>query len=164
VSDAAGSGRALVIGLGHDDRCDDGAGLDVVRWLRQQPNVPADLREGPGDLSALLEVWTDHRYVVLVDAMRSGARPGEVRRWEQDEALALPAAVTVSSHGLALPDVLRLARDLHRLPEHIVVFGIEASTTGYGRERSPRIRAAVPIVARRILEELAAGPRSARDA
>jgi len=156
VPNPAGSDRPLVIGLGHDDRSDDGAGLDVVRWLREHGRDLADLREGPGDLTGLLDVWAEHPYVVLIDAMQSGASPGAIRRWEGEEALGLPSAVTVSSHGLALPDVLRLARDLHRLPPHLVVFGIEASATGYGRERSPAVRTAIPATGQRIVDELSA--------
>jgi hydrogenase maturation protease len=146
--------RPLVIGLGTDARSDDGVGLDVVRALRQDPGLEAEVVEGPGDLSRLLDLWSGRTFVVLVDAVRSGAAPGTIERWDGLEATRLPSGIALSTHGLSLPDILHLARFLGRLPPRLVVFGIEARETGPGTARSVEVRAAVPDVCRQITREL----------
>ncbi len=154
--------RALVIGLGADARSDDGVGLDVARELRQVPPFGAEVVEGPGDLSRLLDLWTGRPLVILVDAVRSGAPAGTVVRWDGEEAARLPTGYALSTHGFSLPDVLHLARFLGRLPRRLVLFGIEGREVGVGTERSPEVREAVPEVCRRIAQELEGGPASPR--
>jgi hydrogenase maturation protease len=154
VSDAADRARPLVIGLGADARSDDGIGLDVARALQREPRLGAEVVEGPGDLSRLLDLWSGRPLVVLVDAVRSGAPPWTVARWDGEQAAHLPSGIAVSTHGLSLPDILHLARFLERLPPRLVVFGIEARETGPGTVRSVEVREAVPDVCRRIAREL----------
>ena len=160
MAEAAERLRLLVVGLGTDDRSDDGIGRDVVRALGTGPGLPADLVEGPGDLTRLLELWEGREEVVLVDAVRSGAAPGTVHRWDADEAMGLPGEFGVSSHSLSLPSILRLARDLGRLPTRLLVYGIEVAETGPGSDRTEAVAASVPSVCRRIARE-AMGPRPA---
>ncbi len=154
MPDAAERPRALVIGLGADARSDDGIGLDVARALRRDPALGAEVVEGPADLSRLLDLWSGRPLVVLVDALRSGAPPGTIVRWEGEEAAHLPSGLSVSTHGLSLPDMLHLAGFLGRLPPRLVVFGIETREVGIGTARSPEVREAVPGVCRAIAREL----------
>jgi hydrogenase maturation protease len=156
VGSVSGGARPIVIGLGTPDRSDDGAGPDVVRLLGSVPGFPADVAEGPQDLTRLLDAWEGRPLVVLVDAVRSGAAPGTVRRWERAEATRLPSGTPVSSHGLSLPDVLRLAERLGRLPPQLVLYGIEAETTGPGTARSAAVTAGVDAASRRIAAEVGA--------
>ncbi len=154
--------RPLVIGLGAEARSDDGIGLDVVRALRTEPALPAEVVEGPADLSRLLDLWSGRPLVILVDAVRSGAPPGTVVRWDGGEATRLPSGLALSTHGLSLPDMLHLAAFLGRLPPRLVVFGIEAREFGPGTDRSPEVRGAVPDVCRRIVREIAGRPARPR--
>ncbi len=151
--------RPLVIGLGADARSDDGIGLEVVRALRRDPTLAADVVEGPGDLWQLLDLWGGRPIVVVIDAVRSGAPPGTISRWDGPEAARLPSGFAVSTHGFSLPDVLHLSAFLGRLPARLIVFGVEARAFGPGTDRSPEVRAAVPEVCRRVLHELV-GPRT----
>ena len=154
MSEPSPSSRPLVVGIGTDDRSDDGIGLDVVRALRAREIPSLDAVEGPGDLTRLLDLWEDRATVVLVDAMRTGAAPGTIRRWAPGDPRPAPTGGTVSSHGISLEDVLEIARGLDRLPPHLTIFGIEAEITDTGRERTGPVRAAVPEVCRRIEAEL----------
>jgi len=148
--------RPLVVGIGNDDRSDDGVGLDVARALQRRPAVAADVREGPGDLTRLLDDFSSRSRVILVDAVRSGAPPGTVHRWGGDEAAGLPAGTAISTHGVDVPSLLRLAAGLGRSPDDLTLFGIEAQTIGPGRSRTAPVRAAVAVVCDRIEAELAA--------
>ena len=150
----AGRARPLVIGIGADDRSDDGAGLDVARALARDPSLEGDVRAWPGELTGLLDVWKDRGRVLLVDAVRSGAPPGTVHRWEigPQRPFALPR--TWSTHGFSLAAVLELARTLGELPPSVVVYGIEAAEVGVGSTRSPDVARAVVELARSLTAEL----------
>ncbi len=161
---SAGSVRPLVIGIGTDERSDDGIGLDVARELGRHGILAADVREGPGDLTRLLDVWEGRDRVILVDATRSEQPPGTIHRWDRDDLRSLPTGGAVSSHGLSLADVLELARELDRLPARLTIFGIEAGATTAGTDRSAGASAAVPEVCRRIEAELRGSGGSAGDA
>ena len=164
MAESAGRTRPLVIGIGTEERSDDGIGLDVARSLRDRPSLGADVVEGPGDLLRLLEEWDGRRYVVLVDGMRSGAPPGTVQRWDQTQLGEFPATPAVSTHGFGLGDVLRMAHDLGRLPPTLVIFGIEVKITAPGRQRSAACRAAIDRVGDWIAWELAERAGAGADA
>ncbi len=157
--------RPLVVGVGNDDRADDGAGLDVARELASRPAVPADVRLWTGELTGLLDLWRRRSVVIVVDAVRSGAAPGTVRRWTAEELSRSDPARTFSTHGVGLPAVFDLARTLGELPDHLVVYGIEAAETGAGAPRSEPVRRGVALAAVRIAKELerfAAPPEAGR--
>lgn len=148
--------RVLVIGVGNELRGDDGAGIAVARQVRARglkpgvlgPKPGVDVREHEGEPTALLEIWHGADAVVLVDAVRSGAPPGTIHRFELRGA-PLPARWSGSSstHAFALAEAIELARSLHRLPGRLVVFGVEGRTFAAGAELSPEVRRVLPAVA-----------------
>lgn len=126
-----------VIGLGNEWRSDDGAGLEVARRLGGV--------ELPGEPIGLVEALDGP--CVLVDAVSSGAAPGTVHRFELDGD-PLPAALfgASSTHALGLAEAVELARSLGRLPERVVVVGIEGGSFDFGKGLTPRVAAAVDHV------------------
>ena len=88
---------------------------------------------------------------MLVDAVSSGAPPGTVHRFEPN-GTPLPAELfgASSTHALGLAEALELARSLDRLPEHVVVLGIEGASFDFGKGLTPEVAAAVD----RVVEEL----------
>lgn len=152
----------LVIGVGHEQRGDDAAGLLVARRLADAAASAApDLRvlEHGGDGMDLLLAWEGAERVFLVDAVVSGARPpGELHRFDAHR-VPLPSALFVgtSTHALGVAEAIELGRSLGRLPERVVVYGIEAERFDTGTGPGPEVLAAVERVAGRLLEELASG-------
>jgi hydrogenase maturation protease len=139
---------ALVIGLGNDLRGDDGAGLEVARAL----DAP-EVREP----AALLDLWDGHDAVVLVDAMRSGARPGTVRRFDLgDGPLPLGLRGSASTHAFGLGDAIELARVLGRLPRRTVVYAVEGRAFEAGTGLSEEVAAAVGDLVGAVLREATA--------
>lgn len=150
--------RTLVIGVGNALRSDDAAGLAVVRTLRDRGADGAELLEYRGELLALLDLWAGRERAIVVDAVRSGAPPGTVHRFDASMT-PLPASVgATSTHGLSLSDAVELGRAAHRLPSRLVVFGIEAASTAGGSALSASVSGAVDRTVERILEELRARP------
>jgi hydrogenase maturation protease len=155
--------RDLLVGVGSTERSDDRVGLEVARALRDRPELAVDIVEAPGDLTALLDLWTGRVRVILVDAIRTGAPAGTIHRWEGASLDRVPAEATVSSHGLSLLALLHLARALGRRPPDVTVWGIEIADTGPGERLSEAVARAVPEACRRIVADLVdVGPGSRR--
>ena len=149
--------RGLVIGLGNRDRGDDAVGLLLARRLREVLPKEVPVREHEGDLLALLALWRDADLVIVVDAMRSGAPPGSVRRFEAHRE-PLPAAMTLgySTHGVGLAEVIELARSLKELPSRLIVYGVEGARFEPGGSLTPEVARAIEPVVQSVLRDLRA--------
>jgi hydrogenase maturation protease len=150
---AASHTRVLAVGSPHGD---DRAGWEVVGRLRREvPGVDAAAIRDPVSVLHHLAGCTG---LVVVDACRSGAPPGTVRRLAWPDA-GLDGRGGHSTHGLGLAGALDLAAVLGRLPPRVILFGVEAQGCEPGAEISPPVRAALPGLYRRVLAEVrAAGP------
>ena len=107
-----------------------------------------------GEATRLIDAWRDADVAVVVDAARSGAAPGTVRRFVAgvDE---LPAwKVGRSTHAAGIAEAVELALVLGALPAELVVYAIECGDVSMGEGLTPPVARAVPVVARRIASEL----------
>src|SRR5690348_6539769 len=108
-------------------RRDDAAGLVVARrLLTAGPPEGVEVLAAEGEPIGLLDRFAGRDAVVLVDAMRSGAAPGTVRRVDASGG-PLPAWLrgSASTHAVALAETIELARALGRLPPRVVVYAVE---------------------------------------
>jgi len=144
----------LVIGIGNAYRSDDAAGLIAARRVREQMSERDSVIEHTGDGAALMELWKDADLVILIDAVRSGAAPGTVSRF--DAALRpLPASMfRDSTHAFGLAEAVELSRALKQLPRRLVVYGVEAKNFEAGTNLSPAIEFALQTAVERVLQEL----------
>lgn len=149
----------LILGVGNADRGDDGVGPAVVARLRGRLPPGVEARVARADAADLMAAWDGRDGAIVVDATRSGADPGTVRRFAA-EGQALPAATggDPSSHALGVAQAIELARVLGRLPGRLTVFGVEALQFELGAGLSPAVARAVDAVADRVLLEAAPGP------
>ncbi len=133
-----------LIGFGAPDRGDDIAGWSVADAVTSWPAE----RRSSGSVE-LIASWDDDNDVVIVDAMRSGATPGTIRRFD---AIAdpLPIGTFRSSHAFGPAAIVELARSLDKLPRTLIVYGIEIGTVEHGAAVSPEVAAAIAAV----IEEL----------
>jgi len=135
--------RRLVVGLGNPNRGEDGVGLEAVRRVQSAPTCRIMC------CSDLWQLWDRADEIILVDAMCSGAQPGTVRRFEA-HADPLPTGGFVSTHALGPAEAIELARALGRLPNRVIVYGIEVGVVGPGHGMSKEVREA----ARKVAEEI----------
>jgi len=147
----SGPSAVLVVGVGNLARGDDAAGLLVARRIRlREPRI--EVVEVPNATDCLDALRRGER-VIVVDAMRTGAPAGTVRRFDlQDEPL--PASFSPgSTHALGLATAVELARALGTLPRRVVVYGIEGARFELGAAPSPEVLAAVDRVAEAVVAE-----------
>lgn len=144
--------RTLVVGLGSPHRGDDAIGTEVARAVaaRRLPGVEVLVHEDPTDL---VELWSGHDVVVVVDAVSSGAPAGRLWVLETGSGLdPLPEAAwrrtgRGGTHAFGLATAIELARALHRLPARVTVVGVEAGALDHGAPLSPAVSAAVTAAA-----------------
>ena len=148
-----GTATPLVIGVGNDRRGDDRSGLDVVRALAHRLGGRARVVECTRDITDLLELWSDHEDVIVVDGVRSGRPPGTVVRFEIGSN-GLPALGPTSTHGLSLAEAVGLGRTLGRFPRRLVVYGIEVGEVSMREGLTPAVAQGVAEATVQIEEEL----------
>jgi hydrogenase maturation protease len=146
-----------VIGIGNEYRRDDAAGLIVVRRLSESSVGDFTVLEHTGDGAALMEAWKDAETVIVVDAVRSGAEPGTVHRFDSSLQPFPASTFRGSTHTFSLVEAVELSRTLSQLPPHFIVYGIEGRDFEAGSGLSTEVEKAVPDVADRVLHEVRAG-------
>ena len=157
MSSGSEARRRIVVGVGNSWQSDDGAGLAVARRLRELVPEDVDVLELEGEPVTLVEAWAGADEAWVVDAVSSGARPGTVHRVDAAEAPLPRELSTASTHLFGIGESVELARSLGRLPERLVVYGIEAAQISAGPELSPEALAGVEETIKRLLEELELG-------
>lgn len=131
------SSPVLVIGVGTEYRRDDRIGLVVARNIKalQLPNVTVVEESGEG--TALMAAWTHAENVILIDAVFSGAVPGTIFRIDVNTEQIPSKFFHYSTHEFGVAEAIELARVLHELPTHLILYGIEGADFGWGTEISP---------------------------
>jgi len=140
----------LCIGVGNLYRSDDGVGVVVARRLRALALPNLQVAEANG--AELLDIWAHEHDVILVDAVCAGGKPGTIYRLDGS---VLPADYfRYSSHMFSIVEAVELARVLHRLPEHVMVYGVQAETFAPGEGLSPAVETAADCLVEEIRETL----------
>ena len=134
--------RALFIGIGNEYRGDDAAGLIAARLIRDAQLDGVAVIENTGDGATLMEAWEGASDVIVIDAAQSGAPPGTIHRFNANER-SIPRAAFTSTHAFGLAEAVELSRALGKLPEKMVIYGIESTALTAGAPLSPEVHRAV---------------------
>mgnify|MGYP001819219557 CR=1 FL=1 len=144
----------VVIGVGNRWRRDDAAGLEVVDALPGHIDDSVQLVESDGEPTRLLDAFELGPRVVMVDAVVTGAEPGTVHRFT-DEELPDQMGIGQSSHLVQLVETIELGKLLGRLPNGLVLVGIEATDFDNGEGMTAPVAAGVATAVEVVLAELA---------
>jgi hydrogenase maturation protease len=144
-----------VIGVGNTFRCDDAAGLMVVRGLAKEDFPQVVMAESPGTGSSLPDAWKNVARVIIIDAVVTGGPPGTIYRFDAHALGAtLPVSHSSTTHGWGLSEALAMGKVFQNLPPVLIIYGIEGKDFGLGDAVSPEVAAAIPEVIRRVTEEI----------
>lgn len=145
----------LVIGCGNLLRGDDAAGPMLIRLLWDialRTPLPDGVRLVDGGTAGMEVAFQMRgaRRVVLVDASRTGARPGTIHRLPGPAVEELPELSGMHSHSFRWEHALALGHWLlgADYPEDVTVLLIEAQCTEPGAELTPAVRTGIDEVAR----------------
>ena len=140
-----------MVGVGNAWAGDDAAGLLVARIVREGAPAGVTVLEHEGEPTALLDTWEGARLAVVVDATLGGGPPGDVQVLDATRA-PLPASFTgTSTHAFGLAGAIELARAMGRLPQRLLVVGIEGERFEAGGRPGPAVTAALAPAAERVL-------------
>lgn len=120
--------------------------------------LPPDVEvvEREGEPTSLIETWAATDAIWIVDAVASGSPPGTVSRIDTSAADVPQRFGAGTTHHFSLGEAIAMARALGRLPETVVVFGIEGERFDLGEGLTPAVAAAVPRVCEAIEQEVRA--------
>jgi hydrogenase maturation protease len=141
-----------IIGCGNPTRTDDGVGPAVIRMLaeRHAPGGQARLLDAGTDGMAVMFAARGCRSLILVDAVRTGSKPGTVFEVPGAE-LERPQPQSLNLHDFRWDHALFAGRRIlgSDFPADVTVLLIEAGSIEYGVGLSPPVAdAAVKVVAR----------------
>ena len=91
--------NALIIGLGNDYRSDDAVGRVVARKLGAESLDGVRILEESGEGAALMDAWQGADFVILIDAVHLGGKPGTIYR--------------IDAHAEEIPAVFSITRRTH---------------------------------------------------
>jgi hydrogenase maturation protease len=146
--------NGLVLGVGNELRGDDAVGIELARRIARRglPGIEAESARPDG--LWLINRWVGTPRVVLVDAVRSGGPPGSWIRIDAHQGLLGVDAVASSSHRFGIKEAIELARRLGRLPDRLIVLGVEGAQFGLGEGLSEPVKQAMDGIEHAILTEL----------
>ena len=153
-------GRVCLVGLGNEQRGDDGLGMRLARrWLEVGADGPAVLLAGMSPerhLAFLTDGGFDH--VLFLDAVAFGGEPGSVVLLD---ARAMEARFPqVSTHRLSLGLLARWIEQSGGTTVHLL--GVQPASLRPGAALSSPVQAAIELLGE-VLEQVAAEPSDRPD-
>lgn len=141
----------VIAGLG-SWQGDDQAGWQLIEMLCKRPALRARVvaLQEPTELINYLDGC---RRLVVVDACLSGAPPGSIIRLQWAD-VRIEQLRSESSHSFGIGSTLRLAERLGKLPQQVVVFGIEVEACHCMWKLTPAVERGLHQLRRRILREV----------
>lgn len=145
-----------VLGIGNILVGDDGFGPRVLEEL-QKREIPENVElidAGVGGM-AILSWIEDADKMIIIDSVQTGNEPiGTVYRFT-DKEMPPSDMFMLSLHDLNLVDTINIGRVVQKMPEEIIIYGVEVvRLTEFTKEMSPEVEAAVKEVADLVVEEI----------
>ena len=149
-------GDTLVLGIGNTLLADEGAGIHLLNYLRDNhADLPGVTWLDGGTLGFILAPQVeDCDNLIVLDAAQLGREPGSISLFTGADMDAFVSQGTLSVHEVGLADLLSIARLTGRLPPNRALLGIQPQTLGWGEHPSEAVAAAIPGAAREVVELL----------
>ncbi len=128
----------LVLGLGNILLSDEGAGIKAVEELQNRYNCSdtVEIIDGGTIGLELLPYFEGRSHILIIDAVKTGRKPGTVVRIEDPPAYF---SSKTSPHQIGLADVMGLAVITDIMPQNITLFGIEPKQLSTGLDLSTEV-------------------------
>ena len=145
-----------IIGIGNLLLKDEGLGVHFITRLREKYSFGPEIRLMDGSTSgySLLDDIFGLDNVIVVDAVKTGEKPGSIFKFREDD---LPVELmNKTAHGVEFIDVITMcALEGHR--PKITIFAVAPEDChGLGITLSPAVQNIMPALEKLVLEELKA--------
>jgi hydrogenase maturation protease len=150
--------KTMVLGLGNPIFGDDGVGLRVIEELQKHVQN-FDITLEAAELAGLdmLEKLSGYDRVIIIDAIQTGGRVGEIYHLTQDD---LKSTVhTGTPHDVNFSTALEFGERIGvKLPSKIDIVAIEiAPNVAFSEKLTPEIEKVVPEAVKRVMGLLEEG-------
>jgi hydrogenase maturation protease len=136
-----------IIAVGNSFYGDDGVGAAVLEKIRQDGLFPgADLIDVHTDALALLDYLVPGEMNVVVDAAQMGLEPGAAVGFRPPEVRLKIKSDHLSMHGFGLAEAFELADQLGKMPEDVLIVGVEPERVEINQGLSDAVKQALPRV------------------
>jgi hydrogenase maturation protease len=135
----------LILGIGNLLMGDEGVGVHAIRALEREPMPPGVfLLDGGTGGFHLLELFDEHRHMILIDATLDDGEPGTVRVLHPKFATDFPRSL--SAHDIGLRDLVESATLLGPLPTIDLITVSIAKIQPMTIDMTPEVRDSLPLV------------------
>jgi hydrogenase maturation protease len=146
--------KIVVLGVGNLLLSDEGVGVHVAHELMKLDLPPeVSVVEGGTDGFRLLNVITEADRIIVIDAVRSGADPGSVYRFDVKDVRNVPLGFMTSVHQVGILEVIELSGLIGKTPRTTVI-GVEPKSLEMSMELSPEVKEKIPRIIELVLEEV----------
>lgn len=146
--------RTLVLGIGNTLLSDEGSGIHVVNFLRENhPPLEGVTYLDGGTLSFTLAAEIeDADNLIVLDAAQLSAKAGSVRCMINQEMDDFLGTTKCSVHEVGLLDLLDIARLTETLPQNRALIGIQPDKIDWGDHPTAAVADAIPVAADQVLQ------------
>jgi len=148
--------KIVVLGVGNRLMGDDGLGPRVIEEL-QRRQLPANVEvmdAGVGGIAILSWIEGADKVVIVDSVQTNNEPPGTVYRFTEKE---LPPSdmFMLSLHDLNLVDTLNIGRVVQKMPDEIVIIGVEVKRVAqFDDKLTPEVEAALAEVVDLVMQEI----------
>ncbi len=148
------SPKITILGVGNELLSDEGVGIHVIREIQKREiNPEIEVIEGGTEGFGLLNIIIETDYLILVDSLKGGGKPGSIYRFNIKDAPSCPDLFKTSVHQIGILEVIHLSELIGNTPETIV-FGIEPNKINTSMQLSEEVQSKIPRIIELILEEI----------
>ncbi|AAU38967.1 HyaD/HybD family hydrogenase maturation endopeptidase [[Mannheimia] succiniciproducens] len=147
--------KPLILGVGNILLSDEGIGVRAVQHLEKNANFTPhfDLVDGGTCGMELLDVMANRDYLIIIDAVIAGKRPGEIVVLKDEQVPALFSR-KISPHQLGICDVLSALKLTDEYPKHLCLIGIQPESLESHIGLTKTVENAMPAVFQCLAQQL----------
>jgi hydrogenase maturation protease len=148
--------KTIVLGVGNRLMGDDGFGPRVIEELQKREVPPGvELMDaGVGGMAILSWIEGADKVVIIDSVQTNNEPPGTVYRFT-DKELPPSDMFMLSLHDLNLVDTINIGRVVQKMPDEIVIYGVEVKRVAeFVDGLTPEVEAAMKEVIDLVLEEI----------
>jgi hydrogenase maturation protease len=148
--------KIVVLGVGNRLMGDDGFGPRVIEEL-QKRDIPSNVElmdAGVGGMAILSWIEGADKVVIIDSVQTNNEPPGTVYRFT-DKELPPSDMFMLSLHDLNLMDTINIGRVVQKMPDEIVIIGVEVKRVAeFVDGLTPEVEAAMKEVIDLVVEEI----------
>jgi len=147
--------KITIIGIGNTLYSDEGVGVHILPYLEKALFTYGNVEviEGITDGIKLLGPIEEADYLIILDAVNAGKVGGSIITL-LDEEIPAYFGIKMSIHQIGMQEVINAARIRERLPEKMVLFGIQPYSLELGLELSDVVKNQIPKMVELVTDQV----------